>query len=201
MDGVHLIDGFPENLREQAAALYFEAFRGKLGRFLGEDGRGVRFVSRVMDPTHAVSVVSQDTRKLLGIAGFKTPAGALVGGEFSDLAAIYGTFGAVWRAAFLSVLERDIADGQLLMDGIAVSSEARGMGLGTQLLAAVCREAENRGLGEVRLDVIDSNPRARAIYERQGFVAQSVSRLGPFSSVFGFSSATSMLRRVGPSGS
>ena len=78
------------------------------------------------------------------------------------------------------------------MDGIFVTKEARGLGLGTALLRAVKGEALKRGCGEVRLDVIDNNPRARKLYEREGFVAGNVQSLGPLKHLFGFSSATEM---------
>jgi RimJ/RimL family protein N-acetyltransferase len=51
-------------------------------------------------------------------------------------------------------------------------------------------------LHEVRLDVIDTNPRARALYERKGFVATGEQKLGPLKPVFGFSSATTLIKQA-----
>lgn len=192
----HVVSGFPEALRSQAAALYFEAFAGKIGGVLGRDGRGERFVASVMDPGFALSAVSGDGSQLLGFAGFKTVKGSLVGGELTDLAAVYGWFGALWRALAISPLERQPTEGQLLMDGIAVAPWARGRGVGAALLDAVCQEARRRGLGAVRLDVIDTNPRAMALYLRKGFVAEAVESTGPLRHLFGFASATRMVREV-----
>lgn len=79
----------------------------------------------------------------------------------------------------MALLERDLAEDTLLMDGICVDSSARGLGIGTALLEAIKAEAKTRNLAQVRLDVIDINPRARALYEREGFVAGPVQRLGP----------------------
>jgi len=189
--------GFPEDAREAAARLYWAAFSGKLGRLMGPDERGVRFFARVLDPGHAISAIGPDGA-LLGFAGFKTDKGGFAGGSFGDLAAIYGRVGALWRAPLLALLERDIAPGQLLMDGIAVAPDARGMGIGTKLLDAILEEAGARGLGEVRLDVIDTNPRARALYERRGFVVVGTENTGPFHRLFGFTSATRMRRDLGP---
>ncbi|MBO6902188.1 MAG: GNAT family N-acetyltransferase [Rhizobiaceae bacterium] len=196
--GFIIRDGFPAALRRQAAEIYFQAFEGKIGGILGRDGRGLAFVERVIDPRFAICAVSADGTRLLGIAGFKTTGGAMVGGTMSDLAAIYGWFGACWRAALLSVLERGLANGQLLMDGIAVAAEARGMGIGSALLDAIVDEAEKRGMKEVRLDVIDSNPRAKSLYERKGFIAGGRLSTGPFRRLFGFSFATTMARPLTP---
>ena len=79
-----------------------------------------------------------------------------------------------------------------LMDGIFVTQNARGMGLGRALLQAIKTKADQRNCRDVRLDVIDNNPRARALYEREGFIAGKVQTLGPLKHLFGFSSATEM---------
>ena len=63
-------------------------------------------------------------------------------------------------------LERAMAPGELLMDGIFVDHGARGMGVGTALLTAIKAEAQSRGCSSARLDVIDTTP--RALYERVG---------------------------------
>ncbi len=69
----------------------------------------------------------------------------------------------------LSVLERDLKPGVFQLDGICVATEARGQGVGTLLLRAIKDEAQGLGMHEVQLDVIDTNPRARILDEREGF--------------------------------
>lgn len=184
--------GFDARERPIIAALYWQAFGFKLGRVLGPDARAHRFLRAVIDPAFALVARGSDNG-VLGIAGFKTAEGALVGGDFKDLQAVYGTWGAVWRGLILSVVERDVAPGVLLMDGICVHENARGLGVGTALLEAVKLQAQAMGKPAVRLDVIDSNPRARALYLREGFVPQDIERTGPFRHVFRFKSATQML--------
>jgi ribosomal protein S18 acetylase RimI-like enzyme len=185
--------GLPEHLRAQAAALYWQAFGQKLGRVMGPDARALRFLHRVIRADHAI--VALEDGQLLGLVGFKTPHAAFAGGGFGDMWAVYGV-GALWRAALLRLLERDVDNARFLMDGLCVSEGARGRGVGTALLAAITDEARVRGYGAVRLDVIDTNPRARALYERQGFVAVRTAGLGVLRHVFGFDSATTMVRGV-----
>jgi len=136
------------------------------------------------------------TEKLVGIAGFKTAQGSLIGGGFGDLAKYFGFFSALWRASLLLLLERKIESGVLLMDGIAVIADQRGKGTGTKLLTAIVDYAKTSGLEAVRLDVIDTNPRARKLYERFGFEAVGTERLGILKLLFGFSSATQMILRL-----
>ncbi|SDW64199.1 GNAT family N-acetyltransferase [Litoreibacter albidus] len=186
--------GFEEGQRDHVARLFWGAFGGKLGRVLGPDAKARHFISSVLQPQFALCAV--EAGQLLGVAGFKTSQGGLVGGELSDLTPIYGRFGGLWRGVLLDQLERDLTDGQLLMDGIFVDEAARGKGVGTALLDAVIRHAGEVGAQEVRLDVIDTNPRARALYERRGFVPSGEVDAWPLHHVFGFRKATTMVYRI-----
>ena len=183
--------GFGEEERARVAGLYWQAFGAKLGRVMRPEARALAFFERALDPDFAL--VARDARGgLLGVAGFKTDKGALAGGSFGDLRAVYGSWGALWRAGLLGLLERAVEPGILLMDGIFVADAARGQGLGSALLDAIMDEARNGGARAVRLDVIDTNPRARSLYERKGFVATGEEHLGPLRWLFGFRSATRM---------
>ncbi|WP_208353443.1 GNAT family N-acetyltransferase [Pseudaestuariivita rosea] len=189
-------NGFRSEHRQQIAEGYWRAFARKLRYPLGPEAKAVPFVKSVLDPTYAISAVSKDG-SFLGAAGFKTPNGAFIVGRFDDLALVYGYFGAVLRGLTLQVLERECADGTLLMDGIFVKPEARGCGVGQALLQAIEARASSMGLHRVRLDVIDTNPRARALYERQGFTETSVTNMGPLRAIFGFSESTEMTKEIG----
>ena len=187
--------GFAQTERVQVATMYWEAFGQKLGRVMGPAPRAITFIESVLDPTHALCA-RDEVGALLGVAGFKTFEGALVGGTWRDLVRHYGWIGSTWRIGLLALLERDIENERFLMDGVFTRESARGMGVGTALLNAICDEAVQRGYKEVRLDVIDTNTRARALYERKGFVAGECQQLGPLKFIFGFKSATKMIRKT-----
>ena len=193
MNGVTLHLGLPEPLRPQAAALYWQAFGGKLGVVLGPERRALAFLHRVIDADQVIVALSP-AGSLLGIAGFKTPLGSFAGGTPADIAALYGPIGGWWRTALLNLLSRDIDNDRFLLDGLCVASEARNQGLGTALLLAICDEAARRGYRAVRLDVVDSNLRAKALYARLGFREIKTDRIGLLRLVFGFASSTTMAR-------
>jgi ribosomal protein S18 acetylase RimI-like enzyme len=190
--------GFSDRDRSRIAALYWGAFGPKLNFAMGPRDKALAYFERVMSPEHAYCARDPDGT-LLGVAGFKTAEGALVGGTFRDMAQVYGIAGAAWRVLVLSALERDVENLRFLMDGIFVEPAAQGRGVGSCLLEAIAQEAAARGYEEVRLDVIDSNARARALYERRGYRAVGHHATGPLSRhVFGFRSATTMVRRLQP---
>ncbi len=174
-----------------AVQFFWEAFHYKLGSTLGPPDKAQDFLTSVITPEFAISAIDADGA-LLGVAGFKTETGSFVGGTLRDLQSVYGLWGGLWRGLTLSILERDTKGSELLMDGIFVSESARGQGVGQALLHAIVQEAQKRDLAYVRLDVIDTNPRAKQLYERFGFRTTKNRRLGPLRHIFKFRSATTM---------
>lgn len=183
--------GFTDAERSEVARLYWQAFSTKLGKILGPDARALAFFTQIISPEFAL-IAHHSDGAVIGVAGFKTAKGALTAGGLRDIAHHYGWLGALWRGALLALLERELADDILLMDGICVDARARGLGVGTALLHAIKDQAKALGLRHVRLDVIDINPRAQALYLREGFVPGQVENIGPLRWVFGFSRSTRM---------
>ena len=92
----------------------------------------------------------------------------------------------------LLLLDEAPEPGHLHIDAIAVAPEARGQGVGTRLIAAAHREAASRNLAGLSLNVVDTNTRARALYERIGFEAVLTKSIGPLRHLFGFRASTRM---------
>lgn len=102
-----------------------------------------------------------------------------------------------WRLAYLILFDRKPSVNQFLLDGICVAEDARGLGVGTRLLEAARELARSEGCTEMRLDVIDRNPRARALYERFGFQAMETTQTGWLTNRFGFTASTRMIYDLG----
>ncbi len=190
-----VLHGLPKHLRMQAAALYWQAFGDKLGRVLGPEPLAMAFLERVIRGDHCLYVTDREGN-LIGMAGFKSSNGSFASGLPADMRAVYGRVGAAWRSTTLRLLQTEIDNDRFLIDGICVARPCRGQGVGSALLVALVAEARFRGYGAIRLEVIDSNIRARALYERMGFAAFRHETLGPLRHVFGFSRATTMIRAV-----
>ena len=189
--------GIPRRDRDEAAALYWEAFGDKLGLSLGPKYRAMRFITSVLRHDHGVCA-HDETGRLVGVAGFKTVHGALVGGNFHDMRMVYGWTGAAIRQALLAALETDTENERFLMDGLFVAEEARGQGIGTALLEAITAEAKRRGYRQIRLEVVDTNTRAKSLYRRRGFYELKTNKLGLMRHFYGFRSSTTMVRDIYP---
>ncbi len=183
--------GLPMELRRDAAQLYLDAFDRKLGPVLGRDERAVGYLAQTLQLTKSIAALGPDG-ELLGLAGFHDDRGGFVGGSFGDLKQHYGLIGATWRGVLLSLFERSPPDDQLLMDGVVVSAASRGMGIGTELLNGVAEVTKARELSIIRLDVVDTNPRAQALYERHGFTPAGEQSVWPLHWLFGFRKSTMM---------
>jgi ribosomal protein S18 acetylase RimI-like enzyme len=138
--------------------------------------------------------------QLVGLAGYQLGGRSLTGGSASAVLRTYGHLRGLHRLALLALFERHPAPGQLVMDGIAVDPGTRGRGIGTLLLEEVAAVAAEQDCREIRLDVIDTNPRARALYERRGFTAVRTEHTPYLRGLLGFGAATTMRRPVGANG-
>lgn len=174
--------------------MFWTAFRDKLVLSLGRGDKATRFLSDVMNPRFALCAYERG--QLMGMVGFKTSDGGLIGGDIEDFSRIYGSWGAVWRIAILSLFERNSAPGQIVLDGLFVHEEARGRGVGTALIQAVTDHARAVGYSEIRLDVIDRNPRAKQLYLREGFEVVARSRTGMLRPIMGFGTSEMMLKAL-----
>jgi ribosomal protein S18 acetylase RimI-like enzyme len=187
--------GLPDHLRDAAVDLYWQAFGSKLGKVMGPDASALAFIGRVLRGNHAITALD-DQGQLLGMAGFKTYEGSFAGGEVADIRSVYGVLGAAWRLPLLWMLSDDAPSQHFLLDGICVAPQARGLGVGTALMAAIEIEARKRGYAAVQLDVVDGNIRAKELYHRLGYRVEKVQSIGLLRFVYGFRSTTTMVKEL-----
>ncbi|MFC8582985.1 GNAT family N-acetyltransferase [Streptomyces sp. NPDC057217] len=196
----------PRQTEEQVAALYWEAFGRKLGPALGPPEHGRAFIARHLHHDRAAVALTHGGSRVVGVAGYRLSGRGLTGGGIRDVLSAYGLWRGIPRLAMLALLDRTPGPGELVMDGIAVDPAHRSAGIGGLLLAEIATIAAEQGCRRVRLDVIDANPRARALYERHGFTAVRTERTPYLRGLMGFGAVTTMHRAVpahpsdGPSG-
>ena len=70
------------------------------------------------------------------------------------------------------------------LHNLAVSLEQRGAGIGAQLIKSFLTQEKERGSAVVSLNVAETNPRAKVLYEKLGFVVKN-KKVGKLSSKFG----------------
>jgi ribosomal protein S18 acetylase RimI-like enzyme len=188
--------GLPERFLSSAADLYNDAFGPKFSVAIPDEQKRIAVLRASFIKEYAFVALTRDA--LVGVAGIHTPAGAFTGGLLSGRGAYrylisqLGVFGATRAAGIFALYERKPAHGELLMDGIAVRTDFRGQGIGSRLLDKLIDHARQNKYERVRLDVIDTNPRARKLYERYGFKAVKTEKYPNLHWLLGFSGTTTM---------
>ncbi|WP_327309069.1 GNAT family N-acetyltransferase [Streptomyces sp. NBC_01298] len=190
--------GLPAGAERRAAELYWEAFGRKLGPALNPPDKAVPFIAAHLNADRAVCALLDG--QLVGLAGYQLGGRALTGGSASAVLRAYGHLRGLPRLLLLALFERHPAPGQLVMDGIAVDPGMRGRGVGSLLIEEVAAVAAEQHCREIRLDVIDTNPRARALYERRGFTAVRTEHMPYLRGLLGFGAVTTMRRAVATRG-
>lgn len=188
---IHIEKGWDRENSMLIAELYEEAFGLKFYRAIPDKDRRISVISKSFVPDY--SFVAYSDKKLVGLAGFNVVSGSLTGGIGAEgLIKQLGFFRGLWACLVFSLFERKPKKSELVMDGIAVDSEFRGQGIGSLLLDKIVTYAQDNGFKSVRLDVIDSNPRAQKLYESKGFVALKTEHFSYLKWLVGFSGATTM---------
>ncbi|MDG4857847.1 GNAT family N-acetyltransferase [Streptomyces sp. T-3] len=186
--------GLPQGAERRAAELYWDAFGRKLGPALNPPDKAVPFIAAHLNDDRAVCALLGG--QLVGLAGYQLNGRALTGGSARAVLRAYGYVRGLHRLLLLALFERRPAPGQLVMDGIAVAPDARSRGVGSLLIEEVAAIAAEQDCREIRLDVIDTNPRARALYERRGFRAVRTERTPYLRRLLGFGAVTTMHRPI-----
>ncbi|MFD3655634.1 GNAT family N-acetyltransferase [Streptomyces sp. NPDC058620] len=193
-DGPGVCRGVPKGSESRVAALYWEAFGRKLGAALNPPDKARAFLAAHLH--HDRGVVAVVDGEVAGVAGYQLNERGLMGGGAGDILSTYGTLRGLPRLTLLVLMERRPAEGELVMDGIAVAPEHRGKGIGGLLLREIAAVAAEHYCRRIRLDVIDVNPRARALYERHDFVAVHTEKTPYLRNLMGFGAVTTMHRPV-----
>ena len=187
----HIQQGWQERDRDVVAALYDQAFGAKFETAISN--KSLRYTILRDGFVADYSFVVLDKGKVIGLVGFQTRKGALTGGiSASQLMKRLGFWRGVWACFVFSLFEREPTETEMVLDGLVIDAAYRSQGLGTQLLDACKQFGRNEAYQTLRLDVIDSNHRARALYEREGFVETDRDIHPWLKRLVGFSYSTTM---------
>jgi ribosomal protein S18 acetylase RimI-like enzyme len=191
MENITIKKGWSPEASLKVARLYEEAFGSKFKSAIPSKAKRIQVLEKSFNPEF--SFVTRVDGEIVGIAGFHTGEGSLTGNmNFKTLVAELGLFKGIWAAMILSLFDRQPKEHELVMDGIVVDAKCRGMGIGSMLLDTILEYASEQDFKSVRLDVIDSNPRAKKLYESKGFVVTKSEYFPYLKWLIGFSGAETM---------
>ena len=186
--------GIAEKYMTQAAEIYYDAFRVKLASLKGSRERVVALLAKIFNPQQGIVAIQEG--QCVGLAGLhfdgqyftKIKASVFVEG----LGWFYGLMGFMAFHAF----EPKIAKDEMRIECLAVAPDTRGQGIGTLLLKNVDELARSKVFSAVRLEVVDTNPNAQRLYERQSFQVTRTQHYPLFRNLAGYSAVNTMIKKL-----
>lgn len=198
MHDIIICKGIQAKDRSRAAHLYSEAFQRKFAYLIGSKEKVAKLLELGINIEYCFGAYEGD--KLIGILGYHYGKQALIDLKVKDFIKVFGPIKGVLKACLAGIMfYRKVDNGsQLLMDGIAVASESRGKGCGTALFDAFISFAKSDKYQSIKLDVIDENQKAKALYMRLGFRETKKSSVPfPISKLIGVTGTTTMVKKIG----
>jgi ribosomal protein S18 acetylase RimI-like enzyme len=151
---------FSQSQHGQSLAFLERAFRQGDGQFgwrnhlaVEREGRVVA-IAAVWDARANLTFTLAAARQIFGFFGLRAPA-------------------VVVRGLRMEQIVKPAAAGPAYIGHVAVDAGLRGCGIGRALLGHILQQSREQGYARAALDVADSNPRARALYEGLGFRVQA----------------------------
>jgi GNAT superfamily N-acetyltransferase len=191
---VEIQHGLLDRYCRRAAELCYEAFRTKFEPILGPPQHGVAILERDLEPELVVAALAED--RLVGLIGLEYGERYFFNPRLVTFAREFGWLRGLLRCIVFSPFACHRGGGGLTVGALAVDAPMRGKGIGTRLMEAVFDWARAQGFRSVSLEVVDTNPLARRLYERLGFAPIKTQQLPyPFRRL-GFSAVTTMVKEI-----
>ncbi|ACL05810.1 GCN5-related N-acetyltransferase [Desulfatibacillum aliphaticivorans] len=181
--------GLPEEYRKHVAEAYVRTFPHKFETIMGGTEKARQVLERDLNPDCAL--VASSDGDFAGVAGINILGTRLVKTRKRTFVRTFGLLSGLLRFGAFRAVSRKAPARELLFDGLVVEEKMRGKGVGSRLLQGVVDYARDRGFSVIKLDVLDTNPRAKALYERTGFKPVKTESY-PYLYSLGFSGVTTM---------
>lgn len=140
----------------------------------------------VREGTVASGAHPEADEELLGLLAFQIGNTSFLDFTWGDIYSVYGLVDGLVRALRLSLLSHFCAPGEIYVEALVVRESGRGKGIGTSLLEALFEYGKRAGFQSITLQVIDTNPAARKLYERLGFRVVKNTKIWPVNELIGF---------------
>lgn len=144
-----------------------------------------------------LAIVALRNNHVVGIAGMAFNKGHFISPSLRIFMAEFGFFAGLLKyIIYMTIGVRPYDRGQLLLEAIAIAPNMRGMGIGTLLIEAIEDYAKKRSLTSVRLEVVDTNPKAKKLYDRMGFAETKINRYPFLKNIMGIQTISTMVKQV-----
>jgi len=167
MKNIKITDTISINQLDHAIEIYYCAFRKKIRALIKSKEKALAIYKKSLNTDRILFALLDE--KVVGIVGLHYDNKNFIEVKYKDLREYFNPVLSyfiyfIYRK-YLPKLKNDV----LRIDSLAVDENTRGQGIGTALIKKVFEFAKDKGFKEVTLEVVDTNPKAKKLYERMGF--------------------------------
>ena len=186
--------GIPEEMRHQAAIICYEGFRSQMELLVGSQQKGIALLEQSLDLELALMALQQG--RLVGFVGLQYENRPFFRFKRSHFTQELGFLRGLLVYLLFNLFATQILPQEMFINVIVVDASVRGKGIGTSLMQSVFEITQQNQFHAVVLDVIDTNPDARRLYERLGFKPVRTRKYGYLRNLIGSSAVTTMRKDV-----
>ncbi len=194
---IDYLDHLPDEFISSAVRLFLNALKDKMVPIFGNDGRTQDYFEDNLDTKQCLAAICD--QKLVGILGLQTDSGGFLNPTLKTLVKTYGILDGTFKMGGVIVLHHPTGPDELYVDGVCVVDDMRSLGIGSRLFDLLEKIALKKGIRLISLDVIETNHRAKTLYDQLGFVETKRQSIWPFNFIykFPFKASTEMVKMLG----
>ena len=183
---IEIADSINKNQRIRAIEIFYDAFEQKIRALIKSKEKALAIYNRSLKNDQVFYALLDGN--VVGLIGLHYKNKTFLEFKYRDLRKYFNPLRSYFIYRIFKLTSPKIKDDALRIDSIAVDKSFRSLGIGSQLINKVFEFAKNEGFREVVLEVVNTNPKAKELYDRIGFKEEKIVRYYFLTRSAGFSS-------------
>lgn len=180
-----------QNQLNQAVDIYYFAFQRKIRALIKLTEKALAIYKKALNPDRGLFALSNHS--VVGVTGLHYDNKNFMEIKYKYIREHFNPIQSYFIYFINKIMSPKLEPGVLRIDSIAVAENARGQGIGSLLIKKVFEFAKEKGFKKIVLEVVDTNPKAKKLYERLGFKEKKIVKYYFTKRVAGFSSESIMI--------
>jgi ribosomal protein S18 acetylase RimI-like enzyme len=183
--------GVPKNQGNRVAKIFCEGFNDKIKLMFGNSKKAQKLIASSIQDDRILVALKDNI--VVGFAGLQFSNKSYFNPSLNQIIRVYGL--ETIRVFLFLIIDffSKPKSHQLHLDTLAVSIHEQNKGIGSKLIQSTIELAKTEKFSQIKLEVIETNKKAKSLYEKIGFKNVRITRIPyPFSYLIGFRSFTEM---------
>ena len=171
---IKIIKELPEHLYHQTAEIVYEAFGRKINCIIRPKNKAILILERSINPELGFFAISKG--KVIGFLGIHYLDNEFLRMNFSNIKKEFNFLKSFFIWFLFRINSPNLKKEEIRINYLAVEKSIRGNSVGTKLTKIFLDYAKKQGFKTARLEVVDTNPRAKKLYEKIGFSVKKIKK-------------------------